>query len=91
MDANCEFVWLYWDIDIDWYKAIRRIFNSSYNTHTYLLPFVVGSPHIRINLVNKFNNSFDALMSSENKIIELLVYITLHWALIQKKHELVQL
>ena len=60
-------------IYVAWQKAVRRIFNLPYNTHRYLLPFVVGSPHIRVNLENRFNNFVDALMSSDNKIIELLV------------------
>ena len=62
------------DIYVAWQKAIRRIFNLQYNTHRYLLPFVAGSSHIRVNLVNRYNNFFNALMSSDNKIIELLVY-----------------
>ena len=61
------------DIYVAWQKAIRRIFNLPYNTHRYLLPFVAGSSHIRVNLVNRFNNFFKALMSSDNKIIEILV------------------
>ena len=55
-------------------KAIRCISNLPYNTHRYLLPFVAGSSHIRVNLVKRFHNFFNALMSSDNKIIELLVY-----------------
>ena len=62
------------DIYVAWQKAIRRIFNLPCNTHRYLLPFVAGSSHIRVNLVNRFNNFFNALMSCDNKIIELLVY-----------------
>ena len=62
------------DIYVAWQKAIRRIFNLPCNTHRYLLPFVAGSSNIRVNLVNRFNNFFNALMSSDNKIIELLVY-----------------
>ena len=62
------------DIYVAWQKAIRRIFNLPCNTHRYLLPFVAGSSHIRVNLVNRFNNFFNAPMSSDNKIIELLVY-----------------
>ena len=47
----------------------------SYNIHKYLLPFVVRSPNIRVNLVNKSNNVFDALMFNDNdKTIGLLVY-----------------
>ena len=42
-------------------------------TIQYLSPFVVGLPHIRGNVVDRFNNFFGALMSSDNKIIELLV------------------
>ena len=55
-------------------KAMRQIFNLPYNTHRYMLHFIVGSPHTRVNLVNRFNNFFDVLMSSDNKMIELLVY-----------------
>ena len=62
------------DIYVAWQKAIRRIFNLPCNTHRYLLPFIAGSLHIRVNLVNRFNNFFNALMYSDNKIIELLVY-----------------
>ena len=62
------------DIYVAWQKAIRRIFNLPCNTHRYLLPFVAGSSHIGVNFVNRFNNFFNALMSSDNKIIELLVY-----------------
>ena len=62
------------DIYVAWQKAIRRILNLPYNTHRYLLPFVAVSSHIRFNLVNRFNNFFTALMSSDNKIIEIQVY-----------------
>ena len=43
------------DICVAWQKAIRRIFNLPCNTHRYLLPFVAGSSHIRVNIVNRFN------------------------------------
>ena len=46
------------DIYVVWSKATRRIFNLPYNTNRFLLPFVVGSSHIRVNLVNRFNNFF---------------------------------
>ena len=62
------------DIYVAWQNAIRRIFNLPCNTHRYLLPFVAGSSHIQVKLVNRFNNFFNALMSSDNNIIERLVY-----------------
>ena len=45
------------DMYVAWQKAIRRIFNLPCNTHRYLLPFVAGSSHIRVNLVNRLTIS----------------------------------
>ena len=62
------------DIYVALQKAIGRIFNLNYNTKRCLLPFGVGSPHIRVNLVNRFNDFFNALVSSVYNSNELLVY-----------------
>ena len=62
------------DICTAWQKAVRRIFNLPYRTHRYLLPYVVGREHIRDNLISRFENFFDSLMSSSNAIVQLLAY-----------------
>ena len=55
-----------------WNKAVRRIFHLPYNTHRYLLPFIVQTSHIRYQLVERFRTFFATCMSSENLLINLL-------------------
>ena len=57
-----------------WNKAVRRIFDLPYNTHRYLLPFIVQvqTSHIRYQLVERFRTFFATCMSSENLLINLL-------------------
>ena len=62
------------DINVASQKAIICIFNLPYNSYRYLSPVVAGSSHILVNLVNRFNNFFNALMSSDSRIIGPLVY-----------------
>ena len=56
-----------------WNKAVRRIFHLPYNTHRYLLPFIVQTSHIRYQLVERFRTFFATCMSSENLLINLVV------------------
>ena len=70
------------DIYVAWQKTIRRIFNLPYNTYRYLLPSVAGSSHITVNLVNRFNNFFNALMSSDKKF-STAISVILHWVSIE--------
>ena len=55
-----------------WNKAVRRIFYLPYNTHRYLLPFIVQTSHIRNQLVERSRTFFATCMSSENLLIILL-------------------
>ena len=55
-----------------WNKAVRIIFNLPYNTHRYLLPFIVQTSHIRYQLVERFRTFFATCMSSENLLINML-------------------
>ena len=73
------------DIYVVWSKATRRIFNLPCNTNRFLLLFVVGSSHIRVNLVNRFNNFFYALMSNDNKSFwcTTAISVIFHWSSIE--------
>ena len=64
--SSCEFICTAWN------KAVRRIFHLPYNTHRYLLPFIVQTSHIRYQLVERFRTFFATCMSSENLLINLL-------------------
>ena len=60
------------DICTAWNLAVRRNFNLPYNTHRYLLPYIVQTRHIRNQLVDSFRTFFTTCMSSENLLVNLL-------------------
>ena len=61
-----EFIWTAWN------KVVRKNFHLPYNTHRYILSFIVQTSHIRYQLVERFRTFFATCMSSENILINLL-------------------
>ena len=60
-------------ICVAWNKAVRRIFQLPYNTHRFLLPYVVDGNPIRDQLLKRCVKFYESCDESKNSIIQLLV------------------
>ena len=58
---------------VAWNKAVRRIFHLPYNTHRFLLPYVVDGNPIRDQLLKRCVTFYESCDESKNSIIQLLV------------------
>jgi len=61
-----------------WNKAIRRVWNLPYRTHTSLLSGIIGKAHIKDQILLRFFKMFLVMMSSTNKTVKALVNIVRH-------------
>ena len=60
-------------ICVAWNKAVRRIFQLPYNTHRFLLPYVVDGNPIRDQLLKRCVKFYESCDESKHSIIQLLV------------------
>ena len=70
-----------WDLSSTWFdaiwvawnKAARRIFQLPYNTHRFLLPYVVDGNPIQDQLLKRCVKFYESCDESQDSIIQLLV------------------
>ena len=61
-----------------WNKAIRRVWNLPYRTHTSFLSGIIGKAHIKDQILLRFFKMFKVMLSSKNRTVNALVNIARH-------------
>lgn len=66
---------------VQWNKAVRRLYNLPYRTHTWLLGPLIGQSHISVQLAVKTLRFIHGMVKSSNCIVSYIALIAKHCAM----------